>query len=362
MSGQPAAPPSINALHVSTGPGGEFQVAITDNNEISRGINYWAEHDTSPSFTNPHAIDMGQSRNLSVHMGTQPLYWRAYSSYASSPPSAPVYHGGASTPVAVLGGVAGLRSSSQGTGTSAPGHGAQGPGPIPTRTPSAGYNWRGQSPAGNRTGFQGIGTPAGNNALGTVTQPSGGGLSTTEAIIASSEWLTGVAGTNTITGSTATPYSSLAPGFVVRMVPANTNSGPVTLNVNGIGAKAVTKNGSTALSGTELLFGRTYILEYDGTRWQIIGVSIPPSALVLASDTSGNPSVAALPDTNIWIGQGSGLPAPKTISGDATLSDTGVLTVTFPASVPPGTYSGTIAGTADLLTGAVTGTCTIVLP
>ena len=50
---QPTAPPAINGVHVSTGPGGEFQIAITDQNQISRGINYWAEHDSDPNFSKP---------------------------------------------------------------------------------------------------------------------------------------------------------------------------------------------------------------------------------------------------------------------------------------------------------------------
>lgn len=155
----------------------------------------------------------------------------------------------------------------------------------------------------------------------------GGGSSISEATIAPCEWLSSVTGTNTITAVTATPYSALVAGFQVRIVPANTNSGAVTLNVNSIGAKAVTRNGTTALAGGELRAGRFYLLEYDGTRWQIIGPSFPISALVLASDANGNPAAATLADGKIWIGQGTGLPAAETVSGDATLADTGVLTL-----------------------------------
>src|SRR4051812_18097168 len=70
-TGHPAPPPPINGLKVTTGPAGEFQIAITDNGEVGRGINYWVEHDTSPNFTNPHIVDMGQSRNHSVNLGDQ---------------------------------------------------------------------------------------------------------------------------------------------------------------------------------------------------------------------------------------------------------------------------------------------------
>lgn len=143
---QPGPPPAVNGLHVSTGPGGEFQIAITDNGQIQRGINYWVEHSDNPQFSNPHHIDMGQSRNASVYMGSQALYWRAYSSYPSSPSSAAVYHGSQSQPMPVTGGQIGLRSQSQGAGTGAPGQGLQGPGPVPARTPFAGFDWKAQGP------------------------------------------------------------------------------------------------------------------------------------------------------------------------------------------------------------------------
>jgi hypothetical protein len=149
------------------------------------------------------------------------------------------------------------------------------------------------------------------------------------------------------------------------------------------------------MAGGELVTGRAYLLLYDGTQFQLAGEVAPISATVLASDTHGVPSVAALPDTHIWIGSGGNLPVDKAVSGDATLADTGALTlatvnaspgtfgdatdvaavtvdakgrvtgavnipIAFP--VPAGTYTGTITGTADLVTGAVTGTCTITLP
>jgi hypothetical protein len=144
---QPTSPPPINKIHVSTGPGGEFQIAITDNGQISRGINYFAEHDSSPNFTNPHVVDMGQSRNASLYLGNQTLHWRGYSSYASSLPSVPAYHGSQSQPIPVTGGVPGIRSQSQGSGTGAPGQGLQGPGPVPTRSANSGFNWTAQGNA-----------------------------------------------------------------------------------------------------------------------------------------------------------------------------------------------------------------------
>lgn len=146
---QPQAPPPINSLHVSTGPGGEFQIAISDSNQISRGINYWAEHDSDPNFSNPHIIDMGQSRNHSVYLGVQTLHWRAYSSYPSSPSSPAAYHGSAAQPLPVTGAIPGPRAQSQGAGTGAPSQGLHGPGPVPQRSPTAGFDWTAQGSQGS---------------------------------------------------------------------------------------------------------------------------------------------------------------------------------------------------------------------
>ncbi len=93
-----------------------------------------------------------------------------------------------------------------------------------------------------------------------------------ESLIANSEWLLGVSGTNDITGSTAIPYTSIKAGFVVRLVPANTNTGAVTINVNSSGIYPVTRYGATALSGGEMSAGTCYLIQFDGVEWQIIGL------------------------------------------------------------------------------------------
>jgi hypothetical protein len=123
----PTAPPQVSALQV-TASGGIFDIAVTDNNPVYRGVNYFVEYSSQPSFAQPHVIDLGASRNYRATFGNQTLYFRAYSQYPSSPPSAPVYYGTATKPNAVLGGGATLGPSplpSQGSGT-APTNGTDG--------------------------------------------------------------------------------------------------------------------------------------------------------------------------------------------------------------------------------------------
>lgn len=64
---------------------------------------------------------------------------------------------------------------------------------------------------------------------------------------------------------------------------------------------------------------------------------VDASAAVLASDANYQIVPAALTDTHVWIGNGSNLPADTAISGDATLADTGVLTLAT-VNASPGTY------------------------
>lgn len=51
---------------------------------------------------------------------------------------------------------------------------------------------------------------------------------------------------------------------------ANTNTGASTLDVNGLGAKSIVKNGSTALVSGDIVVDRVYIMMYDGTNFQMI--------------------------------------------------------------------------------------------
>jgi hypothetical protein len=136
VNGAPQAPPAVNGLQVSA-QNGHFQVAITDNSPIYRGISYYVEHADNPNFTNAHTVNLGSSRNANLFLGNVNRYFRAYSSYASSPAGPPVYHGSQAQPLVVSGGGAiggPAFLSSQGSGTGAPEQALQGPGRIPFRS------------------------------------------------------------------------------------------------------------------------------------------------------------------------------------------------------------------------------------
>ena len=62
-------------------------------------------------------------------------------------------------------------------------------------------------------------------------------------------------------------------GVVIRFKASNTNTGAMTLNVNGTGVKALDKqttSGLTALTGNEVYAGQIVQVIYDGTLYELI--------------------------------------------------------------------------------------------
>lgn len=100
-----------------------------------------------------------------------------------------------------------------------------------------------------------------------------------------------------------------------------TNSGAATINVDTLGAKSITKNGTTALASGDITSGNIYRISYDGTQFQIIGFIGQPldatlTAIAALSWSSGNPviqftaadtvSLTLTPSvTSITVGDGS---------------------------------------------------------
>ena len=88
--------------------------------------------------------------------------------------------------------------------------------------------------------------------------------------------LSSVAGSNTIT--TTIPFA--LPAYVISQfftfIPAATNTTAVTINISGIGAKSITKNGAAALVAGDLLINAAAIIFYDGVNFQLLNPPPPP--------------------------------------------------------------------------------------
>jgi hypothetical protein len=101
------------------------------------------------------------------------------------------------------------------------------------------------------------------------------------------DWLTSPSGTNTITATGPVGLAAYAAGQVFRFIAPGTNTSTATLNINGIGAEAVTKLGTTALAAGDILLNAVIEVVYDGTQFQIISVSLDPTLVALAGLATG---------------------------------------------------------------------------
>ena len=78
------------------------------------------------------------------------------------------------------------------------------------------------------------------------------------------------AGADTITGTVSPTLTAYTTGQQFSFVAAGTNTTAVTLNIDGVGAKAVTRAGTTALAAGDILTGQVALVEYDGTQFQLL--------------------------------------------------------------------------------------------
>lgn len=115
------------------------------------------------------------------------------------------------------------------------------------------------------------------------------------------QWLTSVAGTNTITASITPSLTAYVAGQTFRFVSAGANTGAVTLNINGLGAKAVTKRGTSALTGSEIAASQVVEVVYDGTQFQLMPSAGSGALINVVSFSSGSGTYTPTAGTNSVI-------------------------------------------------------------
>jgi len=82
-----------------------------------------------------------------------------------------------------------------------------------------------------------------------------------------------ISGADTITGTMSPTLTAYAAGQLFYFVAAGANTGAVTLNVDGLGSRAVTRDGSSALAAGDINSGEMVVVIYDGTRFQMINAA-----------------------------------------------------------------------------------------
>jgi hypothetical protein len=107
---------------------------------------------------------------------------------------------------------------------------------------------------------------------GVTVYNSASGNTDINVILGVSQWLT-VTGTDALVGSSPISAGSYAAGQTFRFTSAGANTGAVTLNVNGLGVKSVTKNGATALAAGDIPASAVVTVTYDGARFQLSSIA-----------------------------------------------------------------------------------------
>jgi hypothetical protein len=176
-----------------------------------------------------------------------------------------------------------------------------------------------------------------------------------------------VAGTaDVITGTMTPTYTAYTNGDMFTFIVGSTNTTNVTINIDGLGAKAIT-NGTTALTAGELTASRVVVVQYDGTRFQLLnsylvtpitgttGSAVMPSGTTAQRD--GSPSAGYIrynTTTATFEGYGS---AWGSIGGGGVTTFNGSTTGLTPATATSGaiTLGGTL-GVANGGTGVTTST------
>jgi len=125
--------------------------------------------------------------------------------------------------------------------------------------------------------YDGQTTPVANLPMGTYAH-TGVGNATVRTMYASAaqvedgtlNYLTSVAGTNTITATAPVGMTGYVAGQVFRFIAAGANTGACTLNLNSIGAKSLVKTDGSALVSGDIASGAAVQVMYDGTNFQLL--------------------------------------------------------------------------------------------
>lgn len=161
---------------------------------------------------------------------------------------------------------------------------------------------------------------------------------------------------NAITVTLAPVITAYAAGQKFSFIAGAANTGGVTININGVGLKAITKVGTTALVANDILSGSLVEVEYDGTRFQLIspigadpsGTYLPLAGGTLTGDlnmsgksinTAVHTEAAHATTSDIWSG------------GNTCLLSGSVVTFTDVADAPAvGAVREVIANAAHIIT------------
>jgi hypothetical protein len=138
----------------------------------------------------------------------------------------------------------------------------------------------------------------------------------------SAGYIATVSGTNILTATITRSITAYAAGQSFTFIVPNTITGAATININSLGAKSITKNGSTALAAGDMVAGEICYIEYDGTRFQKID-SVSPTALQNALNLIATVSLNAASVTGaLSVGANATVSGTLGVTGAVALAST----------------------------------------
>ena len=142
-----------------------------------------------------------------------------------------------------------------------------------------------------------------------------------------------------ITLSSGHSISAYAAGMAVSFIVGSSVTGATTVDLDGLGAKALTKRGSTALANLDIQAGWLVVAIYDGTRFQVISQRLCKSGDI----DSGQVLTSNIGDSNVTTVKiaDSNVTTAKIADGNVTYAKV--------ASASIAALSDVISGTASKL-------------
>ena len=168
-------------------------------------------------------------------------------------------------------------------------------------------------------------------------------------------FLTSPSGTNTMTATASLGMSAYVTGQRFFFVAPSTNTGACTLNINAIGAKALTRNGTTALVAGDIVSGAVAQVVYDGTQFQLLNPSTVTS--FSAGSTGLTPSTATTGAVTLagTLGVANGGTGSSTLTANNVILGNGTSAVQV---VAPGTSGNVLTSNGTTWVSSVASTLT----
>jgi hypothetical protein len=103
--------------------------------------------------------------------------------------------------------------------------------------------------------------------------------------------LASVSGADTITAVGSPTLGAYAAGQMFYFVAAGANTGAVTINIDSLGAKSITRDGTTALAAGDIQSGEVCVIVYDGTQFQLVNGASQSASIVTENLTVNKATV-----------------------------------------------------------------------